>query len=152
MPEAPTHADAELVLHLYDLRREARMRVARQWFASSFGATTVEELERLCPRGSEENASFRMLTGYWDMAASFVTTGVLNRELFFQSGQEMLFVWEKIKTLVPLLRERAKNPMAYRHLEQVATAYIEWVEARAPEFYPYYSQAVAAMMAQGRKP
>jgi hypothetical protein len=64
-----THEDANLLLRLYDIRREERMRKARDWFAKDFHVSTVEGFQKLCPIGSEENASFRMVVSYWDMAA-----------------------------------------------------------------------------------
>lgn len=137
-----TYEDVNLMIKLYELRREARMREARQWFAASFKVKTVEEFHTLCPPGSEANASFRMLVTYWDMAASFITAGVLNRELFFQSGGEILFVWERMRDLVPKLREAFGNPAVYRNLEQVATAFIQWWKADAPGAYEAFSKRV----------
>ncbi|HRC86095.1 MAG TPA: hypothetical protein PK413_10835 [Thermoanaerobaculia bacterium] len=145
MTRTPTHQDAELITRLYDLRREARMREAREWFAGSFAPRTLEDFDRLCPRGSKDNASFRMVIGYWNMVASFITNEVLHPELFFETGQELLLTWEKVKPIVPAFRERAANPFAFRSLEKVATAYIEWYEARAPEFYPRFAAGVASL-------
>ncbi len=145
MNAVPGTHDAELILRLYELRREPRMREARRWFASQFSATTTAEFDAQCPRGSEENASFRMVVGYWEMAASFITAGVLNRELFFQSGQELLFAWEKVRRLLPALRERSKNPLYFRHFEEVGTGYVDWLQARVPEFYEQYSQSIQAL-------
>jgi hypothetical protein len=144
MSQSPTHADAELILRLYEARREPRLREARAWFTKSFSASTLEEYDRLCPRGSEENASFRMVISYWEMACSFVTTGALNRELLLANGQELLLVWTRIAPLVPPLRERTKNPLFLRHLEEVGKAFVDWYEARAPEFYTQYRQTVAS--------
>ena len=74
-----TYDDVNLVLRLYELRREAKLREARKWLGSSFNARTMEEFATLCPRGSEADAYFRMVTGYWEMVASFITSGVLNQ-------------------------------------------------------------------------
>ena len=144
MNREPSHEDAQLLLHLYELRREPRMREARKWFAERFHAETLEELQALCPRGTEDNASFRMLIGYWDMVASFIHRGILHQDLFFDSGQELLFVWEKLRRLVPLLRQGSGNTLTLRSLEKVAAAYIDWFNAQAPDFYPRYSEAVRA--------
>ena len=65
----PTYDDVKLILKLYDMRREARMREARKWFGTYFEAKTLEEFNALCPAGSEPNASYRMLTTYWEMVA-----------------------------------------------------------------------------------
>src|SRR5471030_333157 len=87
--------DVNLILRLYEMRREPRMREARRWFVSSFKLKTYAEFPALCPAGSEENASFRMMITYYEMVASFITSGVLHAELFYQSGREMLLVWER---------------------------------------------------------
>jgi len=137
-----TYDDASLMIKLYELRREERMRKARAWFAASFKPTTVEEFTALCPPGSDENASFRMVVSYWDMAASFVVSGVLNKELFYQSGGELLFVWERLSGLVPALREMFGNPLAYRNLEQAANGFIAWWSAQAPGAYDAFTKRV----------
>ena len=88
-----TYDDVDLILRLYELRREDKMRKAREWFAKSFKVRTMAEFTSLCPPGSEENAYFRMAITYWEMVASFMTSDVLNQHLFFQSGRELLFAW-----------------------------------------------------------
>ena len=139
MERTPTHEDAKLIVHLYELRREPRLREARDWFVRHFHARTVEEFLALCPPGSEANASYRMVTTYWEMAASFVVHGVLHRELFFESNQELLVVWERVRDLLPEVREMYKNPMSLKNVEQVAGAFIEWWNGRAPEFHALFS-------------
>jgi len=120
-----TYDDANLLLRLYELRREEKLRAARDWFAKNFHASTLEEMQKLCPMGSQENAYLRMVTGYWDMAASFVTSGVLHQELFAQSSREMLFVWTRISDIIPAWREVSKNPDIVKNMETVADAMIE---------------------------
>jgi Lon protease-like protein len=132
MDRTPTSEDAKLILHLYELRREPRMREARDWFARDFRARTLAEFQALCPQGSPANASYRMVATYWEMAASFVTHGALHAELFYESNQEMLFLWERIRELLPQLRETFKNPMSLNNVERVAGSFIEWWDARAP--------------------
>src|SRR5882672_7174940 len=101
----PTYDDVNLILRLYEQRREDKMRTAREWFAQSFKYHTMEGFNRGCPVGSSMNAYARMVLSYWEMAASFVTSGVLHQELFFQSGGELLFVWVRVRELVPHMRE-----------------------------------------------
>ena len=93
------------------MRREERMRKARAWFGANFKVKTWDELQKIAPGGSDENASYRMVVTYWDMVASFITSGVLHKELFFQSGRELLFVWERIRDVLPQVRERNKDPL-----------------------------------------
>ena len=145
MESQATYDDVNLVLRLFELRREARMRTAREWFAKNFKAANLDEMATLCPLGSEESASARMVISYWEMVASFVTSGVLNRDLFFQSGGEMLFVWERFKHLLPETRNRYKNPTLYRNLETVANSYIQWMNRNAPEAYEALSARVRGM-------
>ena len=104
-----TYDDVNLILRLYDMRREDRMREGRKWFMGAFKVKSFEEFQALCPLGSDPNASYRMVTTYWEMVASFLTSGVLNAELFYQSGREMLFVWERVRDIVPGLRDTVAN-------------------------------------------
>jgi hypothetical protein len=137
-----TYDDVNLILKLYDMRREEKLRAARAWFVQSFHARTLEELNKLCPTGSEENARFRQVTTYWEMVASFMTAGVLHRELFFQSGSELLLVWERLRDLMPALRESRKNPAAYENLETVARDFAVYMNARHPGSYEAFSKRV----------
>jgi len=138
----PTYDDVNLVLKLYDMRREPRMREARRWFTGSFKAKSLDDFNALCPAGSEQHASYRMVTTYWEMVASFVTSGVLNDELFFQTGRELLFCWERVRDLVPHVRELYKNPIELRNLEAAAKLYIKWWNKQAPGAYEAFSKRV----------
>jgi len=142
MANQATYEDANLILRLYELRREEKLRTARDWFSKNYRATSMEEAMQIIPMGSTENAYFRMVVSYWEMAASFVTAGVLNQELFFESNGEMLFVWERVKTILPSFREMTKNPEAWKNLEKVANAYIEHIKAKGPGVY----EAMVAMI------
>ena len=131
----PTYEDAELLLKLYDLRREERLRVARAWFIGNFSARTLAEAVEKYPAGSDQNAYYRMVGTYWDMAASFVVRGILHEELFFEASGEMLAVWEKMQDFIFDLRTVRKNPALYRNLEKGAIKYIAWLDHQAPEAY-----------------
>src|SRR5215813_4134286 len=131
----PTYDDAELILKLYDLRREERLRTARAWFITSFSARSLAELMEKYPAGSDHNAYYRMVGTYWDMAASFVVRGIVHEELFFESNGEMLAVWEKMKEFIADLRKVRKNPLLYGNLEKAATRYVAWLNHQAPEAY-----------------
>ncbi len=131
-----TYDDANLILKLYDLRREERMRAARKWVMSQAPFTSREQFLGLCPPGSEENASFRMVTSYWDMASSFVVNGILNADLFYRSNSgELLHVWERVRRIIPVMREAQKNPLGYRNLEEVANGFIRFYQENAPGYY-----------------
>ena len=142
MHSKATYNDARLILKLYEARREDRMRKARAWFVASFKPKTLSDLKALCPPGSDENASYRMVATYWEMVASFVTSGVLSKELFFESGRELLLVWERLRDVVPAIREDLKDPKHYANLEAVATDYIEYLGHRGPDTYKAFSARV----------
>jgi hypothetical protein len=137
-----TYDDVSLVLRLYEIRRETRMREARRWFLKECNVKTIAELDALIPPGSTENESYRMVTSYWDMAASFITAGVLTPEIFFESGREILVVWERIRDFVPTIRERYEDPKAFSNLERVAELYIEWLDKRGPNVYSAFSKRI----------
>lgn len=142
-----TYEDANLVVRLYELRREEKLRAARAWFAANFKASTVEEMMRLAPPGSQENAYVRMVTSYWEMVAAFVTSGVLTQDLFFQTNGEMLFVWERLREMVPSYRDFSKNPHSWHNLETVGNAFIKWMESHGPEAYPAFQAMVKTVVA-----
>jgi hypothetical protein len=142
----PTYDDVILILRLYEERREPRLREARQWMAGQFQARTLEAWQKQCPPGSPEHTHFRMVTSYWEMVASFITSGVLNAELFFQSGLELLFVWEKIRDLLPALREANKNAGFLRNMEAVAKQMADYLNRHGgPEAYAAFSARVRGM-------
>lgn len=127
-----THEQANLMLRLYELRREPRLRQARSWFVEQFSAATPEEMLQKYPRGTEEITSVRMVVSYWEMAAGLANRGLIDDELFFENNGEAWVVWEKIRHLVPAMRETYKNPTMFAHLEAVSQRLDEWREHRAP--------------------
>ncbi len=140
----PSHEDAKLILRLYDLRREETMRKARAWFVQNFHVSSLESMHALCPPASEQNAYFRMVVTYWEMAASFVSSGVLNKELFFQSNQELLLVWSRVRDVVSEMRTAYKNPNSWKNLEAVGNAYIEHLDRSSPGAYAAFRERVGA--------
>lgn len=146
-----TYDDANLILKLYELRREETLRKARAWFVANFNATSAEELMQKYPIGSQENTNVRMVLSYWEMACSFVTAGVLNQELLFQSTGELLQVWEKVRHVLPALRQLTKNPHASQNLEIVGSAYIKFLESRGPEAYQGFQGMMERITASAAK-
>ena len=138
----PTYDDANLILRLYEMRREDKMRAARDWFVKNAKFSSYDELLKACPPGSQENAYFRQVTSYWEMVASFVNTGVLHHELFFQSGREMLLVWVRVRKLAAGLRESNRDKTAWRNLETVAGQFIEWMNHNDPESFEAFAKRI----------
>lgn len=142
MHDHADHHDAELLLRLYDIRREARLRQARDWYFRELHAGTFEDLMQQYPPGSPENASFRMVVSYWDMACSIVNQGLIKEEFFFQNTTEFWVVWTKVKHLAPVMRERRKNPFIWKNLEDLAGRYEKWMSKRAPDALEAFRQQV----------
>lgn len=145
MAQSARASDAEVIMRLYELRREEKMRKARDWFfAHCKGIKSTEEFSKIAPFGSDENAYFRMVVSYWDMAAGFVNSGAVNADLFFRSNNEMLLVWIRVSELIPELRQLRNNPLAYGDLEQAAAAMAKWLNDRAPGSYEGFRKMVLA--------
>jgi hypothetical protein len=140
----PTFDDANLILRLYEARREDRLREARAWFIANFKPRTIDEFMALCPPGSEPNASYRMVTSYWEMVASFVTSGVLNAEFFYQSGRELLFCYARVRHVLPAIRERFENPTELKNLETVAHGFIGWWNQQTPGAFDAFCKRISA--------
>jgi len=102
-----TTADAGLILKLYELRTEATMREARAWMSGQFFPQTAEEFFAVAyGRGSKENAWYRQVTSYWDMAAALVLHGALNADLFVDCNSEPFFLYAKFLPILPEIRQR----------------------------------------------
>jgi hypothetical protein len=113
-------ADAELILRLYDMRREAEMRKARNWFAAEFWPNSFEDVQKIMLAfGAPQNAWFRQVSSYWDMAAALVNRGALNAALFYDTCGEGYFVYTKMKPFLPQLRTAMNAPEYLRNLEKV---------------------------------
>jgi hypothetical protein len=122
MSRKPDYADAELILRLYDLRREAEIRKARNWWGSGFWPENADDFMKIAMAvGTQENNWLRMVGGYWDLAASLVTHGTLNEALFLEpsfSG-EMFMMYAKLHPFLKELRERLKSPTMLANVEKV---------------------------------
>jgi hypothetical protein len=110
------HEDADLILKLYDLRREATMREARNWFFS-FNPTSVQDFIDVL--AGDSSPYLRMVVSYWDMAASLVNHGAIDEQMFHDANGEHLFVYSKIEPFLADLRTTFGMPQYLEHLEKV---------------------------------
>jgi hypothetical protein len=109
--------EADLILKLYDLRREATMRKARDWFFVEFNPESRADVEKTM--FSDKGGYLRMIVSYWDMAAALVNHGAISKELFADTNNEYVGVFSKLE---PFLGElRASYPMLH-HLEKLIDA------------------------------
>jgi hypothetical protein len=112
--------NAQLNLQLFELRREPVLREARDWFTREFNPESFEELVALV--SGERNATFRMVLGYWDMAASLVTTGAIDGEAFLAAHGEVFLTFSKIQPFLAELRASSGENAFCAHVESVVMA------------------------------
>jgi len=132
MSTKPTHEQAQLHLQVYDQRREARLRQAREWFFKNFFADTLEEAMKIAPPGTEQGAFYMMVVSYWEQACALLNYGLLHEDLFFETSGEFFGVWERVKPAVPQAREKFVNKQFLANLEKAAQRFESWSESRNP--------------------
>jgi len=111
---------AQLNLQLFDLRREAVLREARVWFLGEFNPESFDDM--VAGVSGDRNASFRMVLGYWDMAASLVTTGAIDGDAFRAAHGEIFATFAKIQPYLAKMRELSAEPEFCIHMETVVMA------------------------------
>lgn len=127
-----TFEQVNLMLRLFDLRRESRLRQARSWFVEHFHPKSPEDMTQKYSWDSDEYTNIRMVISYWDMVAGIVIRGLVDEELFFESNGEIWVVWDRIRHIVPAWRTAFSNPTVFQNLEEVAKRLEAWREKRAP--------------------
>lgn len=132
MASKPTHEQAQLHLQVYEMRREPRLRQARDWFFRNYFAETMEESMRIAAPGTEGGTFVMMVFGYWDQACALLNYGLLHEDLFFETSGEFFAVWDRIRAIVPEGRKQWSNTQFLAHLEKAANRYETWIEARSP--------------------
>lgn len=135
-----THEDANLILKLYDMRREPLLRQARKWVIFEFNPATAEEfMAILQPSASDENAYYRQVISYWEMAASLVLNGTINADLFLDTTGEGIFILAKFhafrdavqaKTGRPFMRNTARLVEKYPAAGEIYHRMVQSVQAR----------------------
>jgi hypothetical protein len=143
-----THEQVNLMLKLYDMRREPVMREARSWFSGNFRPTSLEHMSKLAPMGSKESAYARMVITYWGMVASIVNRGLIDEEFFFENSGEQWMVWERVKPIIEEWRAAYGNPHLHGHLQK----HVEKLEAWRSKVAPGMAEAMRRMMAPAPKP
>jgi hypothetical protein len=142
-----TNEQVNLMLRLFEERREAKLRDARDWFAANFHVKTEEDLLRVCPPGSQGNTYMRMVLGYWEMVASIVNRGLIEEEFFFESNGEQWVVWEQVKPVIGAWRAMFSSPNFLANLEKHCGRLEAWREKRSPGS----NEAIRKVMAQMRQ-
>ena len=132
MATKPTHEQAQLHLQVYEQRREARLRQARDWFFKNYFVENFDDSMRIAAPGTENGTHAMMVLSYWEQACALLNYGLLHEDLFFETSGEFFGVWELAKAAVPQARERFKMNGYLSHLEKAAQRYEAWSETRSP--------------------
>jgi len=127
-----TSEQVNLMLRLYEERREPRLREAREWFSATFHVKNEEDVMRVCPPGSKENAYMRMVLSYWEMVASIVNRELIEEDFFFENSGEQWAVWEQVKPMIAAWRAMFSSPTFLSNLEEQSQRLEAWREKRNP--------------------
>ena len=110
----PTHADAELLLHLYEIRRDPELRHARKWFLTDFRAQTWSEIKSRYLSHADEDRWFRMTVSYWELVGTLLNRGALHADLFFDHTGEDIVTWERCKPWIAEARADLRPTYLYQ--------------------------------------
>src|SRR6266513_1208183 len=97
MGSKPTHEQAQLPLQVYDQRREAKLRQARDWFGKNYIVNNIDDAMRIAPMGSETGAYVGMVIGYWEQACALLNYGLLHEDLFLRPAASSSEVGRNVK-------------------------------------------------------
>lgn len=148
------YESADLILKLYDLRREELMRQAREWYAREFHPQSAEDVLKTL-RGNE-SAYFRMVTSYWEMAASFVNHGAIDWKMFMEANPgEPVNVFVKLYPYLEELRamfaSQYDDTQAFQHLEQLVMK-LPHAQEQLADRVEQFKEARARWEAESKQP
>jgi hypothetical protein len=147
----PTFEQAQLHLQVFEERREARLRQARDWFFANCFANTWEEAMRIAAPGTEGGTNFMMVVSYWEQACALLNYGLLHEDLFFETSGEFFGVWERLKPTIAVGREQWANKHFLANLEKAAERYEAWMEKRSPGHITRMRDFMKQMQSQMKK-
>lgn len=144
MGTKPTHEQAQLHLQLYEMRREVKLRQARDWYFKNYFVNSMEDFMRIAGPGTEGGPLAMMVMTYWEQACALLNYGLLHEDLFFETTGEFFGVWERVRPTISIARQSMANQNFLGHLEKTARRFEEWNESRNPG----HIAAMRKMMAQ----
>ncbi|HEX6501872.1 MAG TPA: hypothetical protein VF011_01405 [Terriglobales bacterium] len=127
-----TFEQGQLHLQIFEQRREARLRQARDWFFKNYVVESLDDVMRIAGPFTEGGTFAMMVLTYWEQACAFLNHGLLHEELFFETSGEFFGVWESVKPVIREFREKFNNKQFLTNLEQAAQRYEKWIESRSP--------------------
>lgn len=119
--------DANLILRLYEMRREEAMRKARNWFINDFNPTSTQDIFTVMI--GEHSADFRMVASYWDMAAAFVNFGAIDEEMFNDINTEHVAIYAKLQPFLAEIRAMPGVP-PYLYLKNLEPLVLRMPDAQ----------------------
>jgi hypothetical protein len=140
-----TYEQVNLMLRLYELRREPKLREARDRILTDFFPQSIEDAKEELTLGSEKNTAFRMAVSYWEMVAGIANRGLINEELLFESTIEPWIVFEKLRPILGAWREMTKLPTFFGQLEQMCKRLEASREKSAPGALEGFRQRLGLM-------
>jgi len=134
--------DVALILKLYELRREEGIRRARKWYFTEFNPQSAEDVVKIFTSGHDGSAYYRMITSYWEMAASFVNNGGIDEKMFLDANGEHVGVFSKLEPFIEDVRKAIglpdylhqleilvnKTPNAKERLERMRGVFVRWAK------------------------
>jgi len=135
------YESAQLILKLFELRRDPIMREARNWFVRDFNPVTIADVQAAL--GGPHNPHLRMVVGYWDMACSFVVHGAVDRQMFLDANAEVFATFSKVHPLLAEIRAMAPQPGFAKHIEEVVMS-VPGVEERLEKLRQRFRAMAAA--------
>jgi hypothetical protein len=139
MPKTtPDHHDAELLIEVYDLRRESVMRDSRRAILRDFWPKAWADVEAVLKAEHPLNAAYRQTGTYWEMVYSMVRHGIVHPEFWLENNGEGLYLFVKVEPFLAQLRASGQ-PTAFRNAE--------WVARECPDGRPVYER-IKARVAQ----
>src|SRR4029077_14504326 len=118
----------QLHLQVYELRREPKLRQARDWFFANYYATNMNDAMRIAAPGTENGTNYMMVVSYWEQACALLNYGLLHEDLFFETSGEFFGVWQRMKPTIAEGREQWANKQFLGNMEQAAQRYEVWIE------------------------
>lgn len=132
MATTPTHEQARLHLQVFEERREARLRQARDWFFQNYWPESAEDAMKIASPGTEAGTNLMMVIGYWEQTCALLNYGLLHEDLFFETSGEFYGVWERLKNHIEQTRTMWVMKTFLTNVEKAALRYEAWMEARNP--------------------
>ena len=151
METKPTYEQGKLQLEMYDLRREPKLRQAREWFFKNYFVENMDDFKKVAPMGTEQGAFAMMVLTYWDQACAYLNYGLLHEDLFFETSGEFFGVWERLKPTIAEGREQWANKQFLAHLEKAAQRFEVWMEKRSPGHIAKMREFMKQMRGQMQK-